>query len=821
MIMKWWCAMFNLKRFASVCVCLTLFTAGTAFAGVYWLPDYLDKNLDFTNRQQSGDQFDKPDSSCTSLGYKYSPSTYPMNEGCVYFSAANKVHCYKGCKCNSQVKYDSSNCTGGAVLGKKYAECNNRSDSCTCPTGYTLNKTCGTGYTLETKGAVAGSACGKCNQRPCSDGGYYDSNPDTSKYKCSSVTYGGKTCQSCYQPQCTEGGYQTGSTKTGYICKAKTYYGRSCYDCSTKDLCYDLTDKAPCTYGCETPYSQCTSKCSKCYTDNCHNRADNKTAIGCKKTWADCPSKCEVGDTCSFASSCAGYSVKDPSICINGYDKCEACGSTGYKCKPVTCNTEAGPVENLCGQPSGNISIGGQSVFNYCRFDGSTNYSSPYDLGFDCTKCMVEQDAAGNKKTVNKYNCKCTMKKYPNHDVGMDKYCGGIDTMCGGRTICPNGKCCKAGYKYSGGGCVPDTKTCAEYLGIPGTGKELVYSDDAIYSDPNATTYQQYALNLINLSGSDCKDIRVYGLKNKLNISNNMKTYCGTSGSTSYLYLVDGKPKVPEYNVFTCPDKAYCYQNNDTSWTITTGGMDRKLQSYVGCARSKSCDEYTVYDANGAAGIGCYSCSFGKYNTSTHKCDCQSGYTEGGTSNYKTYCCRDGTIYDANGSSGAGCYSCTNGTGYNPATHKCGCSSGYVLSNGACCPTGMVYDTEGTSGAKCYSCPSGYEYTTVTHGCIATTLCDSSYSLTSCPALRGTSVSCGGKCKYTSCKTGFKLIGNNCIAQLDPIEPIDPPAGRCGAGLNSLICNGRKYCCPSSITTCLQMNTGVQQCFISSIDEMI
>lgn len=136
-------------------------------AGVYWLPDYLEKAIPMW-----------PDSkplSCVAMGYLSKP-VYPYKD-CRKFLAANKLYCYKNCSCDEAVKYNAENCKDGAILGNTIKNCQNKSDSCTCPEGYSLEITkaqCtaqGSRYTLKTKGTIDGQPCGRCEEMPCAGGG--------------------------------------------------------------------------------------------------------------------------------------------------------------------------------------------------------------------------------------------------------------------------------------------------------------------------------------------------------------------------------------------------------------------------------------------------------------------------------------------------------------------------------------------------------------------------------------------------------------------------------------------------------------------------
>ena len=195
-------------------------------AGVYWLPDYLERNLDFNG----GGTKPVITSTCASLGYISSVS-YPY-KSCTKFLAANKLYCYKNCICADEFQYDASNCKDGAVLGTLNASCNNKSDKCTCPTGYDVNvteATCrakGNGYVFEAKGKVGDKTCGKCIEVPCpiskSCGSYTCKVTKPASGRC------GAYCSECNT--CVSGGSNScaGST-TG--CASNQMMTSSCLDC--------------------------------------------------------------------------------------------------------------------------------------------------------------------------------------------------------------------------------------------------------------------------------------------------------------------------------------------------------------------------------------------------------------------------------------------------------------------------------------------------------------------------------------------------------------------------------------------------------------
>ena len=351
--------------------------AVTTVAGIYWLPDYLKGNISRGNDDPDKNPFDED---CEKHYNLHTTCPTPkISTGEIHVT--NELTCQKKCICPSSYQYHTGNCSGSKA-----------------PTGASCNDTEGDGYlkytqchctssyphtTATCKGEyqVGGSSCTdnrgtyytSCNPRPCSDGGYYDSSNQTNM-KCSGVTYGGRTCYSCYQPQCSEGGYKAANdtsmvcsstsyygrtcyscrnktcadggydsaSKTGYTCSAVTYAGLSCYSCKV-DPCYGLENKS-CDYGCQTYYSQCSSKCQSCKT--CSKVCESgysTTACTSSQVIVDSSKKNECGDTCYKcrakddncpsgyqASACSSTQVQ------TGTQKTEA-GSTCYACRAKTC----------------------------------------------------------------------------------------------------------------------------------------------------------------------------------------------------------------------------------------------------------------------------------------------------------------------------------------------------------------------------------------------------------------------------------------------------------------------------------------------------
>ena len=132
-------------------------------------------------------------------------------------------------------------------------------------------------------------------------------------------TVDGKTC------------YKSCSCKSGFVPASSSDICKGCYN-----PCDGLTDKAPCTYGCQKEYSACQSKCETCYPDNCRNRTAVSTPYGCEKWYSDCPSKCEK----AYADNCRNRTGLDCDYgCQSNYkdctSKCEICKT----CSKTDCSS--------------------------------------------------------------------------------------------------------------------------------------------------------------------------------------------------------------------------------------------------------------------------------------------------------------------------------------------------------------------------------------------------------------------------------------------------------------------------------------------------
>ena len=332
--------------------------AVTTVAGIYWLPDYLKGNISRGNDDPDKNPFDED---CEKHYNLHTTCPTPkISTGEIHVT--NELTCQKKCICPSSYQYHTGNCSGSKA-----------------PTGASCNDTEGDGYlkytqchctssyphtTATCKGEyqVGGSSCTdnrgtyytSCNPRPCSDGGYYDSSNQTNM-KCSGVTYGGRTCYSCYQPQCSEGGYKA-ANDTSMVCSSTSYYGRTCYSCRNKtcaDGGYDSASKTG--YTCSA-VTYAGLSCYSCKVDPCYGLENKSCDYGCQTYYSQCSSKCQSCKTCSPDANCtdANYPFSSESIAHATFTSCTpGCDDNTLKYKFQSCVSGYVNTDTFwCGKPA-------------------------------------------------------------------------------------------------------------------------------------------------------------------------------------------------------------------------------------------------------------------------------------------------------------------------------------------------------------------------------------------------------------------------------------------------------------------------------------
>ena len=286
-------------------------------AKVYWLPDYLQSNLDRVNSPSDnnggtvspggGGNDDRSCSTWGMLSWEQISARGLSSEDCDRHSFPQVGICYDNCKCPARFQYTSSNCSDDKIPSG--ASCDGEYETCSCNTSRFPYTSCPSGY------VPGGEAC--------NDGSTHYSE--------------------CINPCDTLTDHDCGA----FECQ-KTYA-----DCSSKcEVCYTdnchLREDNSNSFGCQKYWDDCSTKCETPYQDNCHNRTDNQTDYGCQKYWQDCPSKCEVGKTCT-PTDCSGFNLT--SVPANAsYETCSpGCGDSSKRYRITQCNAGYWDLNNfLC-----------------------------------------------------------------------------------------------------------------------------------------------------------------------------------------------------------------------------------------------------------------------------------------------------------------------------------------------------------------------------------------------------------------------------------------------------------------------------------------
>lgn len=276
-----------------------LFSIQGAEAKVYWLPDFLDENLDRNGQRVSEPvEGDRPEAirTCETYGL-ISAINLPTDGECVVAnSPLAGLECYKCTSCSSVYAYDSSNCSGDYVVSGN--SCGGKYNKCICnPAKYPAASTgdgCLEGETVDTSRSCTNKSDGQtayqCVEDPCYDLISEDVCESSGKYCVISSSCPGK-CESCDADTCSW------PENAGY---------------------------SSCDNGCDTNGSidGCPSKCK----------------TGCKAISCDEPAYVLSGDTC-IPNPCPGY---DLDTCPEGTD-CDVCPSgDGFKYMAWGCLIDQG-----------------------------------------------------------------------------------------------------------------------------------------------------------------------------------------------------------------------------------------------------------------------------------------------------------------------------------------------------------------------------------------------------------------------------------------------------------------------------------------------
>ena len=176
--------------------------SGLKVAGIYWLPDYLGKNIS----RGSSDDVGGGDigGNCEENYGMHTPSNIDDKYTCskYNYNVTSSLKCHVNCRCKDEYQYTSSNCSGNYTTAG--TSCEGKYNQCVCKSEFRYNSSnCSGEY------EVSGTSCG----------GYYNActiRPDcaiTSKdcdYGCASINSCSKCteCKTCIpNAECTNANY--------------------------------------------------------------------------------------------------------------------------------------------------------------------------------------------------------------------------------------------------------------------------------------------------------------------------------------------------------------------------------------------------------------------------------------------------------------------------------------------------------------------------------------------------------------------------------------------------------------------------------------
>lgn len=376
-------------------------------AGVYWLPDYLEKNLDFNNKTQGGGEKPTISKDCTNMGYAIPSfvsdwSKYNYTE----FSAANKVRCYKNFSCKSNFSKSScpqwyqlagNNCKD--ARGTFYERC----DASPCAATYTAGvASCSpaAGYNYSSNGYSGTQICGKCTAKACASGSTSSSCSNGYTAQANGSYSGSSVCYGCVANACT--GYGTKNEGSGWNCTNTCLSGTTTkYKCTAKACA-----EGSLTPNCDsvnyntvntTSYSG-NSVCKKCEAKACPTSKD--CTYGCK-TW-DTSRQSMCGKICNEcipcvaggSATCSGQTTTCNSATQVQTSSCKDCsGTTHYSCRAKTCADggylSAVPANKKC---ANTISYAGNTCYSGCNYyytDSKSTVAQQIQYENDGNSCKI------------------------------------------------------------------------------------------------------------------------------------------------------------------------------------------------------------------------------------------------------------------------------------------------------------------------------------------------------------------------------------------------------------------------------------------------
>ena len=574
--------------------------AQPACAKVYWLPDYLQDNLDRTQQDNSGHRPSAPN--CADYGW-----TDPAGKGnlkCTgYQILPGGTVCYKGCydPCKNITAADC----GNLKCLSYWQECPDKCKTCeTCtPTdcsGFTLSAppanasysscvpgcgdnsprykllSCEDGYTLS-EGKCADPCEGladnktdlgcqsyykqcpsKCevgkNEVKCGSGFHQSADKlsceaDTCEgFPLNSCPPGATSCESCKSGTATKyqiNGCKDGYTQTGNTCASADCDGFTLSSCPSNASCNSCKSGTSTKYqinGCKDGYTQTGNTCAAA---DC----DGFTLSRCP-SYASC-SSCKSGtstkykiDQCNPGYELNGNSCKAAACtgfsysCISSATACETCQSgSSTKYRPTACKEGYVLSSNTCSAVD-------------CRSKGYTLYGCP-SSAVSCAECL------GGTSTYYKINdCKAGYEL-------TDNSCAMVDCQGKGYTFysCPRlaadcETCLRGTSTYY------RIKNCQRPLSVSTDQKSCICPTDAVVAD-------EASLRLAFSQG--CPVITASGTINvadtQITISANTKKFTGTNNASLHF---SSEKYATIFKIEKSPETPFEISNLD--FTVNSGG---------------------------------------------------------------------------------------------------------------------------------------------------------------------------------------------------------------------------------------------------------
>ena len=372
------------------------FAASSTFdvAGIYWLPDYLGKNISRGSSEDVGGG--DIEGNCEENYGMHTPSNIDDRYTCskYNYNVTSSLKCHVNCRCKDEYQYTSSNCSGnytpsGTSCDGKYNACTCKSEfrynSSNCSGEYQLSGTsCGGNYNAcvckpefqytssNCSGSytTAGASCeGKYNQCVCKSEFKYNSSNCSGEYEVSGTSCGGYYNACTIRPDCA-----ITSKDCDYGCAATN----SCGKCTECKSCTPSANETGCTYGTESCSDGCggTRLCCKSHTHSFHCPVGSPYQE--VNEWGDravtFPKYCDCGErsstlVCYKAPDCGSEFVYD----------CEKGGGTRPEWEGATC----GGLSAYCKCPEGKHwnKTTAQCEINKYEFEICTGITNYHQLG--------------------------------------------------------------------------------------------------------------------------------------------------------------------------------------------------------------------------------------------------------------------------------------------------------------------------------------------------------------------------------------------------------------------------------------------------------